>query len=153
MKDYSFKIRVGDLLNTPGSSDKIHFCDKFSRLFPDGTSSIEVFVNIKNLNKQELWVSLDDAKTSLLIKCDRCWKDINKVITFTEVSIIAKVGEKDSQELAYIDSKDMILDLEKVIIDQFFLSLSIKNLCKDCEKQSLSDELENDFLQQCIKRS
>lgn len=142
MNQWTFTIKVSDILLHSWSSDVVVFTNIFSSKIPWLTKDwITWKVFFENLNKSEILITIDEIFIHIDTNCDRCWKDFVEKRTLTNISIQAKILEQPllTEDLLVIDPKDLTVDIEDFLRDQFLLHQELKTLCTNCEQIPLED--------------
>lgn len=142
MNQWTFTIKVSDILLHSWSSDVVVFTNIFSQKIPWLTSEwITGKVFFENLNKSEILITLDEIFVYINTLCDRCWKDFVEKRTLTNISIQAKILEQPllTEDLLVIDPKDLTVDIEDFLRDQLLLHQELKTLCTNCEQMPVED--------------
>jgi len=147
MKDLNWKIKISDLLNNPGITDKIKFENKFLKedlWIQQPWISGEIF--LKWLSHNEILVELKNIKFKIKYLCDICWKDYNQeyfikkneTITFTDNP---KIKEEIYDDIFEFNKKNETINIEP------FIEIIIKNeepIIKKCWicKNNIQTEVE-----------
>lgn len=137
MNQWIFTIKVSDILLHSWSSDTVVFTNTFSSKIPWLTEEwITGKVFFENLNKSEILITIDQIYMYVNTTCDRCWIDFVEKRTLNNVSIQAKVLEEPllTEDILVIDPKDLTVDIEDFLKDQFLLHQQLKTLCTTCEQ-------------------
>ena len=147
MNQWTFTIKVSDILLHSWTRDSISFTNIFSEKISWLQETwITWTLVLKNLNKSEILITTEEITADILSTCDRCWKEFIEIRILDDISIQAKVLSSPllTEDILVIDPKDLTVDLEDFLADQFLLHQPLKNLCISCEKTSLdeSDEYE-----------
>lgn len=146
MNQWKFTIKVSDILHN-WTSDTF-LCDHF---FSDKLPWLQKEwmyweIVLQHLNKSEILLTLKNLSAEFFGCCDRCWKDFIEKRVIKNISIQAKVMEKPSitEDLLQINPKDLTVDGEDFLIDQFLLHEPIKKLCEQCKKKPLLNNEEDE---------
>lgn len=155
MNQWIFTIKVSDILLHSWSSDTVVFTNIFSSKIPWLTEEwITGKILIENLNKSEILITIDEIYIHVNTTCDRCWKDFVEKRTLSNISIQAKVLEEPllSEDILVIDPKDLTVDIEDFLRDQFLLHQQLKTLCTTCEQIPVEEFDDNEDIVTWIVR-
>lgn len=148
-----FTLKVSDLLLHAWSQDTITFVNNFSTKLPTNEKWINVTLFIEHLNKNELLVTIEEWIAYFHTPCDRCWKIFEEKREIIECVWKASVWNSiEFEDNIPIDEKNLTLDLEDFIVDQFNLHESLKKLCTKCQKITDDENDETPIIQWTIKR-
>ncbi len=145
MKDYSWNIKVSDLLNNPWESDIVKFKEKYIDNVEEPWISWEIF--LQWLNHYEVLIELKNLEFSNKFICDKCLKEY-----------VENLNIKEEKNIKFVNTEEIIL--EENIHDNTFpmdsknKSINIKNLIeilvknkepiiKDCWKHKNKEETYN----------
>ena len=159
MQQSSFIIKVSDILLHSGSHDTVSFVECFSTRLPTliEWKWIECDLIIEHLNKEEILLTLDECVWYFESSCDRCWKLFEEERVLEWIIWKGKVGWSQEQEdCISIDAKNLTIDCEDFIVDQFNLNEPLKKLCKSClqnsEQENNEEWYDNEEVYTTIKR-
>lgn len=148
-----FTLKVSDLLLHAWSQDTISFASIFSTKLPTNEKWINITILIEHLNKNELLVTLEEWIAYFHTPCDRCWKIFEEQRVIRDCVWKATVWTLiEFEDSILIDEKNLTLDLENFIVDQFNLHEPIKKLCTKCQKILQDDDNEIESISWTIKR-
>ncbi len=115
----------------------------FQQNFKQMKKGITAILFIEHLNKNELLVTIEEWNAYFHTPCDRCWKIFEEHREIIECVWKATVWTLvEFEDAIIIDEKNLTMDVEDFIVDQFNLHDPIKKLCTKCQK--LSDEEDNE---------
>jgi uncharacterized metal-binding protein YceD (DUF177 family) len=150
MNQWTFTIKVSDILLHSWTRDSIHFTSIFSEKIPWLQETwITWTLVLKNLNKSEMLLTTDEITADILTTCDRCWKEFIEKRILDDISIQAKVLTSPllSEDILVIDPKDLTVDVEDFLVDQFLLHQPLKNLCISCEQTWVNEDDEDEEIE------
>ena len=116
MKDKSFVIKVGDLLQEWWKSDSIEFEWKITKELPELDNKwISWTVILRSINQDSLYVSLENIVCNLEDICDRCWINYKRNISVAKYIsrfVISEKIKKEEQETSDEEiSDDKVLNI------------------------------------------
>lgn len=148
-----FTLKVSDLLLHAWSQDTITFVNIFSTKLPTNEKWISVILFIERLNKNEVLVTIEEWTAYFHTPCDRCWKIFEEKREIIECVWKATVWTLvEFEDAIIIDEKNLTMDVEDFIVDQFNLHDPIKKLCTKCQKLSDDKDEETPVIVWTIKR-
>ena len=144
MKDYSWNIKISDLLNNPWETDEIKFKEKYLKNIEIQKPWISWEIFLQWLNHNEILVKLNNIKFTIKYICDKCLQEYPKnyhleneeTVKFVNPQEI-KIEEKIYDNIFPIDIKNQIINIENII------EILVKNeepIVKNCWKHK---KLEN----------
>lgn len=147
MKDYSWDIKIADLLNDPWKTDSIKFEEKYLKNINIQEPWISWEVFLQWLNHNEILVELKNISFSCRYKCDKCLSEYNqkffieyeKNIKFVNPEEI-EINEKIYDDTFPLNIKNKTINIEGII------EILVKNqepIIKDCWKHKNQKEWEN----------
>ena len=153
MKDYSFQLKVSDILLHSWSNDTVVFQHKFSTIISWLSEEwIQASIELEHLNNKEVLVTINHAACSVLRSCDRCGNNFLYRNTIQEKQCIATIWAKEGDDSIAIDERTEMIDLEQSLVDFFLLEEPLKCLCNDCVENTSTDIEENDDEQTLLQR-
>lgn len=153
MKDKSFVIKVGDLLQEWGKSDSIEFKWKITKELPGLDNKwISWTVVLRSLNQDSLYVSLENIECNLQDTCDRCWANYARKVEnpkYISRFVINEERKKEEQETSdeeifVINARDETIDLEPMIVQAIRLEDPIVKHCPTCDEEIDDEDFEDD---------
>lgn len=142
MKEQSFVIKIGDLVNQPWKKDEISFDKKLSDQLPNLDKNwLSWNVLLQSLDKNSILVTLMNVKGSFDDNCDICQKTYKRFVLseLYEAKFIIPEYYKDddtsTEEIFPINHKDETIDIEDMVVQDVVLQEPIVRRCKDCEKK------------------
>ena len=154
MKDKSFVIKVGDLLQEWGKTDSLDFSWKISQELPQvDDKGISWTVVLNSMNQDSLFVRLEDIHCTLQETCDRCWANYIRTVDIPEYIarfVINEERKKEEQntsdeEIFVINARDESIDLEPMIVQSITLERPFVNHCPQCEKETQNQKDEDEL--------
>lgn len=87
-------------------------------------------------------LTIIEATADIKTSCDRCGKWMVEKRVLENISVQARVMDTPSlsEDILTIDPKDLTVDIEHFLIDQFVLHQPLKILCTSCEENTLGDD-------------
>lgn len=150
MKDYSWNIKIADLLNNPWESDKVNFKNKYLKNIKIQEPWISWKVFLQWLNYDEILVSLEDIKFTVEYVCDKCLNKYKQTFNIKKEENIKfvntekiKIEEKIYDDTFPINMKNMTINLEELIEIIVKNQEPIVKNCWKCENEKLWDVLKN----------
>ncbi len=146
-KDYSFTIKVWDILHNLWTKDTIVFSNKFSTLLPQVKENwLSCKIQLQALSDEQLLVSIPKIIVPMSIDCDFCGKGFEKVYYIKRLTTKAVKSSLLDLEKGYeihIDDKNRTIDIEKRLVESIFIELPVNNLCESCLKKSNEESSED----------
>ncbi len=155
MKDFGWKIKISDLLRTPGKEDEIPFEKKFvpeiKWITEDGISGVII---VKALDRYSVLVSIENLSTSIEDVSDISWEPFTREVNnpFYEALFIIpheekkKIRKKDeADEYFEINEKDESIDITEMVQNAI---IAVQPIVKADENENLSEseeDVESDF--------
>lgn len=144
MKNYSWNIKIADLLNNPWETDEIEFNNKYLKNIKIQEPWISWNIFLQWLNHNEIIVKLKKINFSIEYECNKCLDKYIQIfnikleenIKFVNPNEI-KIDEKIYDDIFPIDIKNKIINLENIF------EILIKNqesIIKDCWKHKNKEE-------------
>ena len=128
-------IELDSLFNQGVNSIKLDYKFDFSTEEIDGVFPFTTPVILKGEIKNTAGIVTIEAKAefSMEVTCDRCAEDIKPEFTVdVEHGLVASLNHEDNDD--YILLEDMKLDVEQLTLEDIYLALPGKFLCKeDCK--------------------
>lgn len=155
MKDYVFKINIGDILQKSSRNDTILFSEKFSTFLPQLIDpGISCTIHIQWMDRHSLLLVISNPQASVSYACDKCLKEFTHILSFPKKEVTCLFEEwswEKEDDILYIHQKEKVIDIEHYLVESFLLEEEVIHLCENCEKNSISkiDE-DEDNLWQCI---
>jgi len=138
MKDYSWNIKVADLLNNPWLKDKIEFKKKYLKNVKIENPWISWNIFLQWLNHDEILIKLTNINFCVKYICDKCLTEYNQNFFIEMEDNIKfvnpekfKIEEKIYDDIFFIDMKNQTINIENLI------EIIVKNkepIIKDCWK-------------------
>jgi uncharacterized metal-binding protein YceD (DUF177 family) len=150
MKDKSFVIKVGDLLQSGGKEDTIEFeWRTISELVWLDKQGISGVVVLRSINQDSLYVSLENISCVLDETCDRCWAWYKRIVETPEyisrfvISEERKNEEQETsdEEIFVINARDETIDIQPMLIQAIKLQDPIIKHCPTCEKEIANEPM------------
>ncbi len=147
MKDYSYIIKVSDLLKTPWSKDSIIFENKFSKKISNLWENwIKWNISLQSLDNKNLLIKLYDIYTYLYENCEMCWCEYKRNIKIDEYEWKFWFDENKVDEIFPIDLKNENIDIEELIIQSIILENPVIKKCDNCNILENPKNIENDTI-------
>ncbi len=150
-------MKIWDLLHSIGSSDDIHFENKFLDDLPGlEETGIAGDVNLQALNDQAIYCTLQDVSCKITETCDDCTEIYTREATVPEYCAKFVLWDtkdytsaKSDEEVFKIDSKDEFIDLSEMVKQAIVLQEPISKLCGECSKrmETVNDDEELPYLE------
>ncbi len=99
-------------------------------------------------------ITTEEITADIITSCDRCGKEFIEKRILDDISIQAKILSSPllTEDILVIDPKDLTVDIEDFLVDQFLLHQPLKNLCINCEQISLDESDEDEEIETKIMR-
>lgn len=144
MKDYNFKIKVGDLLQESSLKDSISFVNKFSTSLPQLTQEwISVDMIVQWMDRHSILLYIEKAKAPMYTWCDTCGCKIEHILTIQDEEVVCcfeKNIDTTEKEMIFIHEKESVIDIEEWLINSLLLMSPVVYLCKDCQNKKSWEE-------------
>ncbi len=121
MKDLNWKVKISDLLNNPGTTDKLKFENKFLKedlWIQNPWISWEIF--LEWLSHNEILAEISNIKFNIQYSCDICWENYNQEHLIKNKEIITFTDDLENKEEIHddvfeINTKNETINLEPII--------------------------------------
>lgn len=158
IKDKSFNIKIGDLLQETGRKDDLKFQKKWSEKVPGLTEDgISGTIFLQSLSNDSVYADLEDISCDIDSECDTCGQYFKRPVHIEEYSAKYVLGEAaikleqehSEEEIFPISGRDETIDIEELIVQAIRLDEPIVIHCPDCAKtlESTEDEDDSDYLE------
>jgi len=154
MKDQTFEIKVGDLLNQV-AVDELVFEHKKTTLIPNLSEDwITGKIRLSWIDDENVLVEIEQLSCELDETCDYCTKDFKRKIEIQWYSSRFTLNKEEinyanDEVLFFIDEKTSTINIEEMIYQAIELERPIVLYCPDCAKNHENlpeDEIEeSDF--------
>jgi len=144
MKDYAWKIKIADLLNNPGNTDKVEFNRKFLKEIEIEEPWLKGKIFLQWINQDEIILKIKELEFKLKYKCDICGQEYEKGYKLQpneEIKFVNEekypINEKIYDTTFPIDMKNKVIDLTPLI------EIIVKNeepVVKNCWKHSSQED-------------
>ena len=152
MKDYSWRIKISDLLSNPWDTDYITFENKFLK-----TDDVKLINNgiswkifLQWLNENEILLKIDNLSFEVEYLCDKClWKytSVYNLNNLEEVRFVnpmnIEIKENIHDNLFPIDMKNQNIDIHELIEIIVKNEEPIIKKCWKCKNKNLKEEEKN----------
>lgn len=147
MKDYSFKIKVADILQDSSHNDSIQLVNKFSTDLPqliDPWISANIF--LQGMDHQTLLLQVDEVVAPISVACDVCGEIYTDQIAVSDLEVKCFFGDKDEElieefdDIILWDDRTKTVDVENFLVESISLSFPVVNCCEKCQKLSIDDQ-------------
>ena len=153
MKDQTFEIKIGDLLNQV-AVDEITFENKKTDLIPNLSENwITGKVRLSWIDDENVLVEIEELECTLNETCDYCTKPFQRKIKIQWYSSRFTLNKDEinyanDEVLFFIDEKTATINIEELIYQAIELETPFVLYCPECAKnhENLSEEdEESDF--------
>ena len=155
MKDQTFEIKVGDLLNQV-AVDEITFENKKTDLIPNLSEDwISGKIRLSWIDDENVLVEIEELECILNETCDYCIKPFQRKIKIQWYSSRFTLNKEEinyanDEVLFFIDEKTATINIEEMIYQAVELETPVVLYCPDCAKKheniSENEEIdESDF--------
>ena len=154
MKDQTFEIKVGDLLNQV-AVDEMAFEHKKTNLIPNLSEDwISGKIRLSWIDDENVLVEIENLTCELDETCDYCTKEFKRKIEIQDYSSRFTLNKEEinyanDEVLFFIDEKTATINIEEMIYQAVELERPVVLYCPECAKnhENLSeDEIEeSDF--------
>lgn len=154
MKDQTFELKVGDLLNQV-AVDEITFENKKTNLIPNLSEDwITGKIRLSWIDDENVLVEIENLICELDETCDYCTKEFKRKIEIQDYSSRFTLNKEEinyanDEVLFFIDEKTATINIEEMIYQAVELESPVVLYCPECAKnhENLSeDEIEeSDF--------
>ena len=150
MKDQTFEIKIGDLLNQV-AVDEITFENKKTDLIPNLSEDwITGKIRLSWIDDENVLVEIEELECTLNETCDYCTKHFQRKIKIQWYSSRFTLNKDEinyanDEVLFFIDEKTATINIEELIYQAIELETPFVLYCPDCAKkhENLSeDEIE-----------
>lgn len=155
MKDQSFEIKVGDLLNQV-AVDEIDFKNKKTRLIPNLTDNwVSGKIRLSWIDDENVLVEIEELKCELNEICDCCTNSFIRKINIHWYSSRFTINKDEinyanDEVLFFIDEKTATINVEEMIYQAIELETPVVLYCPDCAKKHENFTEENEELESNI---
>lgn len=147
-KDTNWKIKIWDLLAKTWSADTVQIKEKFlenENKIISPWISCDIYIN--SINKEDIWIKINNINCQLSINCDICGSEYIYNINSPEYSCIyttdhKKVNTDNEQEYYPIDNDN--IDISDIIRFAINLELESINRCEKCEEDYKNHNYQDD---------
>lgn len=153
MKDQTFELKVGDLLNQV-AVDEITFENKKTDLIPNlSEEGITGKIRLSWIDDENVLVEIEELECALNETCDYCTKPFQRKIKIQWYSSRFtlnkdEINYADDEVLFFIDEKTATINIEELIYQAIEMERPVVLYCPECAKnhENLSEEdEESDF--------
>ena len=149
MKDQTFEIKVGDLLNQV-AVDEISFEHKKTSLIPNlGEDWVTGKIRLSWIDDENVLVEIEELTCELNEICDYCNKSFKRKIEIQWYSSRFTLNKDEinyanDEVLFFIDEKTATINIEELIYQAIELETPFVLYCSDCAKnhENLSEDEE-----------
>ncbi len=149
MKDQTFEIKVGDLLNQV-AVDEITFENKKTNLILNLSEDwITGKIRLSWIDDENVLVEIEELKCELDEVCDYCTKLFKRKIEIHWYSSRFTLNKEEinyanDEVLFFIDEKTATINIEEMIYQAIELETPFVLYCSDCEKkhENLPEEID-----------
>ena len=140
MKDQTFEIKVGDLLNQV-AVDEIVFENKKTSLIPNLTEKwISGKIRLSGIDDENVLIEIEDLKCELNEICDYCSKSFKRKIEIKWYSSRFTLNKDEinyanDEVLFFIDEKTATINIEEMVYQAIELETPCVLYCPDCAKK------------------
>ena len=140
MKDQTFEIKVGDLLNQV-AVDEIVFENKKTSLIPNLSKDwITGKIRLSWIDDENVLVEIEELKCELNETCDYCNKSFKRKIEIQWYSSRFTLNKDEinyanDEVLFFIDEKTVTINIEEMIYQAIELETPFVLYCPDCAKK------------------
>ena len=140
MKDQTFEIKIGDLLNHV-AVDEIIFENKKTDLIPNLSEEwITGKIRLSWIDDENVLVEIEELSCELNESCDYCNKEFKRKIEihwYSSRFTLNKdeVNYANDEVLFFIDEKTSTINIEELIYQAIELETPFVLYCPDCAKQ------------------
>ena len=140
MKDQTFEIKVGDLLNQV-AVDEITFENKKTNLVPNLSEDwITGKIRLSWIDDENVLVEIENLTCELDETCDYCTKEFKRKIKIQDYSGRFTLNKEEinyanDEVLFFIDEKTATINIEEMIYQAIELERPIVLYCPDCAKK------------------
>ncbi len=139
MKDQTFEIKVGDLLNQV-AVDELVFENKKTTLIPNLTEDwISGKIRLSWIDDENVLVEIEELSCELNETCDYCNKEFKRKIEIHWYSSRFTLNKDEinyanDEVLFFIDEKTATINIEELIYQAIELETPFVLYCPDCAK-------------------
>lgn len=149
MKDQTFEIKIGDLLNQV-AVDELVFENKKTDLIPNLTENwITGKIRLSWIDDENVLVEIEELSCELNETCDYCNKEFKRKIEIHWYSSRFTLNKDEinyanDEVLFFIDEKTATINIEELIYQAIELETPFVLYCPDCAKthENLSEDEE-----------
>ena len=149
MKDQTFEIKIGDLLNQV-AVDELVFENKKTDLIPNLTENwISGKIRLSWIDDENVLVEIEELSCELNETCDYCNKEFKRKIEIHWYSSRFTLNKDEinyanDEVLFFIDEKTATINIEELIYQAIELETPFVLYCPDCAKthENLSEDEE-----------
>ena len=140
MKDQTFEIKVGDLLNQV-AVDEIVFENKKTSLIPNISEDwVTGKIRLSWIDDENVLVEIEELKCELNETCDYCNKSFKRKIEIQWYSSRFTLNKDEinyanDEVLLFIDEKTATINIEELIYQAIELETPFVLYCPDCAKK------------------
>ncbi len=140
MKDQTFEIKVGDLLNQV-AVDEITFEHKETNLIPNLSEDwISGKIRLSWIDDENVLVEIEELSCELDETCDYCTKPFKRKIEIQWYSSRFTLNKEEinyanDEVLFFIDEKTATINIEEMIYQAIELETPFVLYCPDCAKK------------------
>jgi len=144
MKDYSWNIKISDLLNNPWETDEIEFKEKYLKNIEIQKPWISWKIFLQWLNYNEILIKLKDLNFSIEYECDKClekYKETFNIKLEENIKFVnpeeIKIEWKIYDDIFPINIKNKTINIKNLI------EILVENkepIVKDCWKHKNKEE-------------
>ena len=140
MKDQTFEIKVGDLLNQV-AVDEITFENKKTNLIPNLSEDwITGKIRLSWIDDENVLVEIENLTCELDETCDYCSESFKRKIEIQDYSSRFTLNKEEinyanDEVLFFIDEKTATINIEEMIYQAIELEKPIVLYCPDCAKK------------------
>ena len=140
MKDQTFEIKVGDLLNQV-AVDEIVFENKKTSLIPNISEDwVTGKIRLSWIDDENVLVEIEELKCELNETCDYCNKSFKRKIEIQWYSSRFTLNKDEinyanDEVLFFIDEKTATINIEELIYQAIELETPFILYCPDCAKK------------------
>ena len=139
MKDQTFEIKVGDLLNQV-AVDELVFENKKTTLIPNLTENwITGKIRLSWIDDENVLVEIEELSCELNEICDYCNKEFKRKIEIQNYSSRFTLNKEEinyanDEVLFFIDEKTATINIEELIYQAIELETPFVLYCPECAK-------------------
>ena len=140
MKDQTFEIKVGDLLNQV-AVDEMSFEHKKTNLIPNLSEDwISGKIRLSWIDDENVLVEIEELSCELNETCDYCTKPFKRKIEIQNYSSRFTLNKEEinyanDEVLFFIDEKTSTINIEEMIYQAIELETPFVLYCPDCAKK------------------